>query len=164
MEHRKDISIAIVVYYLAKRKMNLPTNFDEIAKIFDYDLKERHSRRILHRIFKKIRENIGMKTCKKSTLMGTKCLLQDTPKKYVEDLCNKLGLSETILKKSLNKLKKVEKDMIFMGNHPQVIAGGIVYIICRKEKINITQRKIGDILNITEVSLRNVYFRLYTAI
>lgn len=157
-----DKELAIVFYYIANRKMNIPIRLEEIADKFRYfDKIESHRLRKLHRLYKKIRRKLGMKTCKTQSIMGTKCIIITSPKTYIELICNKKEISEDIKKECLKVLKKVE---LKLGSSPPSIAGSIVFVIARKnglDKRKITQRDIADILGITEVSIRNSIYKLY---
>ena len=41
-----------------------------------------------------------------------------------------------------------------IGKNPKVVCAGLIYLICKKNKINYSQVKISKIIGVSEVSLR----------
>jgi len=67
--------------------------------------------------------------------------------------CNDLGLNDIDFQKKVVELIKINYRFI-TGHKPATIISGIIYYVCKANKIKITQEKIAKICGITEVSLR----------
>jgi transcription initiation factor TFIIIB Brf1 subunit/transcription initiation factor TFIIB len=133
------------IYYLSCRKLKQAENLRTIKSNFNIDGKIK----LLNNTIKRIKLVLGMKYCSDASIMGTGCLLVSKPNQFIEMLCSNLKLDS---KKYLLLLEKVENKIQIS---PQGLAGGIVFVISKKDNLKITQREIADLLGITEVTVRN---------
>ena len=78
-----------------------------------------------------------------------------TPDIFVSKYINKLKLSPDVERKVLFILSFLKQYM--MGRDPKVICAGLIYLVCKRNKITLVQKKIAEIIGTTEVSLRYTY-------
>ncbi len=78
------------------------------------------------------------------------------PVLFVSRYINDLQLSINIEKKVLSVLQNLPFSYI-NGKEPKSIVGAIIYLICKKENKNITQKNLANLIGISEVSLRYKY-------
>lgn len=79
---------------------------------------------------------------------------QFTAVDYTKRLCDQFDIYGNAREKAI----EIAEDMIGKGGYnPRTVAGGIIYIIGRKENLEITQEKISEESDTTCVSIRNRY-------
>ncbi len=86
--------------------------------------------------------------------LNLKCIPLD-PEHFVSRYINELRLSPDIEKKVLNILHYLKQFII--GRNPRVVCAGLIYLICKKNEITLIQKRIAEIIGISEISLRYTY-------
>lgn len=82
------------------------------------------------------------------------------PTMILQRLGGSLGLSEITKRKVVGILSEAKKKSEFCGYNRATLAAAAVYLIANQNGINISQSKISKAFGISEVSLRNCYFKL----
>lgn len=162
---------APALVYIAYRKAKIPKILDEISEMDwnlpqqkrkrgngrDYELMDRKA--MVGREYKRIKRLLGMKLCgEEASLISTNCLLQTTPEAVMERFANALTLSEKSKEKARKLLKKYEKECF--GMKPSIIAGTMLLIAGTLSQEKRTQREVADVVDATEVSIRNGLYRI----
>ena len=80
-----------------------------------------------------------------------------SPLNYVDYLFSRLDLSQEMRDKTTEILALVTKNNLFTGKDPAGVIAACVYIASLYGKQNITQRRIADAANVTEVTVRSRY-------
>jgi len=90
--------------------------------------------------------------------------------KYLHKLLDIEVLDKDITKEDINiigreiclLINKIDKDyrFFFCGKGAKSILAGFYYIIINHKNIRITQREISEVLNVSEVTVRNSVYRL----
>ncbi len=99
---------------------------------------------------------------KKDALSAYKLLLRELnlPKKnisardYLSKMSEELNISLLIENAARKIINDVEKKGIGIGKNPRSLCASSIYIVCKMEKIDIKQKKIASIAQITEATLR----------
>lgn len=86
--------------------------------------------------------------------------MRDRVGKYIHEGCMGLGLSKGTEVRAGALMKKLTTTRGLSGN-PRAIAGGLIYLAAGAEKERRTQRDVGDVMNVTEVTVRNSYRRIF---
>jgi transcription initiation factor TFIIIB Brf1 subunit/transcription initiation factor TFIIB len=168
--HFNDATAPALVY-LAYRKAKIPKMLDEIAET-EWDIPELAQREWegrdlvfisrkarIGREFKRIKEALGMKICVKASLVSPNCLLQTTPDVLIDGFAGKLKLSDKTKVMARKLLKKCENEC--SGMKPSIIAGITLLIAGTLNKERRTQREVADVIDATEVSVRNGINRIF---
>jgi transcription initiation factor TFIIIB Brf1 subunit/transcription initiation factor TFIIB len=153
---KKKELICAVVIYLAHIKANNPQPIETIRGIVNSD----YPRRAINGEIKNVKKALGMKYCKEQTMMGTACIVITEPKSYFIDLCKKENVSQNIEERGNQILEKIKGDATFQSCNPAYVGGTVFYVASMLEGINITQRSVADKINATEVTIRNLLYRI----
>lgn len=86
--------------------------------------------------------------------------MRDRVGKYLHEGCMSLRLSKYTEEKAKDLMKKLTTTRGLSGN-PRVIASGLLYIAACVEKERRTQRDVGNVMNVTEVTVRDSYRRIF---
>lgn len=78
-----------------------------------------------------------------------------TPDIFVSKYINKLKLSLDIEREVLFILQHLKQFII--GKNPKVICAGLIYLVCKRNKMSLRQKKTAEIIGVSEVSLRYTY-------
>ena len=85
-------------------------------------------------------------------------LLKQRAEKYIHEGCKGIEYGEEIEKEALKLYKElIEKSPVWECYNPRTTVAGILYIASILSKNRLTQREVADIMNLTEVSIRNKY-------
>lgn len=120
--------------YFACRKFKVPISFNEIVN--ESNVKEK----LIKKCFRVLIKELNLK------------VLPLGPEIFVSKYINNLKLSSDIERKVLEVLSHLKGFM--GGRNPKVICAGLLYLICKKNKIKHTQKEIAEIIGVNEVSLR----------
>lgn len=93
---------------------------------------------------------------KKEILKLAKCDSLNEVGKYIVLLVRELGLSKNTGDRAFSIAGKFVERVGCIGN-PKVVAAATVYIAAHLNGERRTQREVADVLDITEVSIRNRY-------
>jgi len=123
--------------YLACRTFKIPISFQEIVN--EACVKEK-----------------AIKTCYITIIKELNLkVIPLSPDIFVSKYINKLKLTPDIERKVLFLLQHLKH--FIMGRNPKVICAGLIYLVCKKNKITLIQKKIAEIIGTTDVSLRYTY-------
>ena len=86
------------------------------------------------------------------------------PTKCVSRIASKAGLSEKTKRSALVILKKAEATRTSAGKDPMGLAAAALYVACVMEGENKTQKDVAEAAGVTEVTIRNRYKGLKSAL
>jgi transcription initiation factor TFIIB len=86
------------------------------------------------------------------------------PVKSVSRIATRVGLSERTSRKALDIIKKAMQSGISAGKDPMGLAAAALYVACVMEGENKTQKDIAEAAGVTEVTIRNRYKGLKSAL
>ncbi|MBI1979089.1 MAG: transcription initiation factor IIB [Candidatus Aenigmarchaeota archaeon] len=135
-------SVIAALTYAVSREFGSPRTLDEIAESSGEDKRE------IGRTYRYISRELNIR------------ILPADPTTYVPRFCSMLGLSDRVLAKAVEILKKAKKHDITSGKGPTGVAAAAIYIACVLLGEKRTQREVADTTNITEVTIRNRYIEL----
>ncbi len=135
-------SVIAALTYAVSREFGSPRTLDEIAESSGEDKRE------IGRTYRYISRELNIR------------ILPADPTTYVPRFCSMLGLSDRVLAKAVEILKKAKKHDITSGKGPTGVAAAAIYIACVLNGEKRTQREVADTTNITEVTIRNRYIEL----
>ena len=132
--------------YASCRRNEIPITLNDIAMVMNT------SKKGIAREFRKLLLNTGIN------------LPPINNKNYIIRYINELKLSAFTKELAISMLKIAKSKRLITGKDPAVIATAIIYIAGLFTSDCITQRALSDTALITEVSIRNNYKKLYSAI
>ncbi len=135
-------SVIAALTYAVSREFDSPRTLDEIAEASGEDKRE------IGRTYRYISRELQIR------------ILPADPMTYVPRFCSMLGLSDRVLARAVEILKKAKKHDITSGKGPTGVAAAAIYIACVLVGEKRTQREVADTTNITEVTIRNRYIEL----
>ncbi len=135
-------SVVAALTYAVSREFGSPRTLDEIAEASGEDKRE------IGRTYRYISRELNIR------------ILPADPVTYVPRFCSILGLSDRVLAKAVEILKKAKKYELTSGKGPTGVAAAAIYIACVLIGEKRTQREVADTTNITEVTIRNRYIEL----
>lgn len=135
-------SVVAALTYAVSREFGSPRTLDEIAESSGEDKRE------IGRTYRYISRELNIR------------ILPADPTSYVPRFCSMLGLSDRVLAKAVEILKKAKKYEITSGKGPTGVSAAAIYIACVLLGEKRTQREVADTTNITEVTIRNRYIEL----
>jgi transcription initiation factor TFIIB len=138
----KELAAAAV--YAACRQSNVPRTLDEVT------LDEPLDRRAVGRAYRDMARELRL------------VFKPQIPEDYLSRFCNKLGLDQKALAKCLEIADRIRGKRMVSGVTPTGVAAAIIYHACLKLKIEKTQRDIGRVCGVTEVTLRNRFKEITT--
>ena len=86
------------------------------------------------------------------------------PAKCVTKIASKAKVSEKTQRRALQILLKAEETRVSAGKDPMGLSASAIYVACTLEGENITQRDIAEAAGVTEVTIRNRYKGLRSAL
>ncbi len=125
--------------YAACRQNNHPRALFEVSKASNLTKKE------VGRIYRFLKNKVGIK------------LKPTSPQDYVSRFCSDLGLSGEVEKEAREILARCEEAEITSGRGPTGLAAAGIYIASVLMNDRRTQKEIGDVSGVTEVTVRNRY-------
>ncbi|MBI2546823.1 MAG: transcription initiation factor IIB [Candidatus Aenigmarchaeota archaeon] len=135
-------SVIAALTYAVSREFASPRTLDEIAEASGEDKRE------IGRTYRYISRELEIR------------ILPAEPVSYVPRFCSMLGLSDKVMARAIDILKKAKKHDITSGKGPTGVAAAAIYIACVLVGEKRTQREVADTTNITEVTIRNRYTEL----
>ncbi len=154
----RDVRVASIIY-LAYRKAKTPKSLSEIASMINIQAMINIQEKEIGRDFKKIVKELGMKYCKKdkASLFGKKCMIQPEPIDYLNNLSEKLKISDKIKAETIKILKKCRKFPELICRNPLSVTCASIYLACFLCNEKRTQRKLANAVGIDGQTLRNSY-------
>lgn len=137
--------------YLASRKLKEPISIKELSQRYNCD-----SRKIF-RAVKKIKKFLGMKFCRKQSLVSGSCIVIVQPKDYISRFSSVLKLSPKTQNDALKVLRDAEKVELTTNWSPSVMAASAIYISSLMNGEYKKQREVADIAGITQIPIRKCY-------
>ncbi len=134
---RSIIGMVCASLFFACRTFKIPILFQEIVN--KASIKEK----IARNCFKVLIKELKLK------------LIPLGPNIFVSRFINGLKLSPDIEKKVLNLLQTLRQ--FAMGRDPKVVCVAVIYLVCKRSKIDFTQKVIAKVSRISETSLRYTY-------
>ncbi|MHA1150851.1 MAG: transcription initiation factor IIB [Promethearchaeota archaeon] len=126
------------IYYVC-RKEKLPRCFQEIIDICSVS-------------------ETKIKKCYKLLITELNLKLPSTnPMIYIPRYINELCLTPNIELKANFIMKKYFKAVNTYGKNPKGICAGVIYLVCKLNNIKIRQKRIAEVIGITEITLRARY-------
>jgi transcription initiation factor TFIIB len=86
------------------------------------------------------------------------------PIKCVSKIASKAGLTERTQRRAVGILKRAIESRTSAGKDPMGLAAAALYVACVLEGENKTQKDIAESAGVTEVTIRNRYKGLKTAL
>lgn len=126
-----------VASYIACREMDIPRTLKEIADLSN--LKERE----IAKIYRKVMFELDLKIP-----------LIDPIKRLIK-ISNKCNISEKTKRYAVKLMGDILKKEISAGKNPMGLAGAVLYVACKNCGEDITQRKIAEQADVTEVTIRH---------
>ncbi len=131
----KELSAASV--YAACRQSNVPRTLEEV--IHDESLDKRAVGRAYRDMARELRLDFR----------------PQVPEDYISRFCNRLELDQKVHRRCLELAERIKGKRMVSGVTPTGVVAAIIYIACREMKIEKTQKDIGRVCGVTEVTLRN---------
>merc|ERR1712126_59482 len=139
MKGKSGDAIASACLYIACRQEAVPRTFKEICAV------SKVSKKDIGKCFKQIVRTLetSMELIKSGDFMSR--------------FCSNLGLSQSIQKASIHiATKAVDLDLV-PGRSPISVAAASIYMACSASKEKKTQKEIGDIAGVAEVTIKQAY-------
>lgn len=139
-------SVAAASLYAAMRKKGVPRSLEEIATV------AKSAKREVGRVYKVVAAelNLGMTPV--------------TPAAFVPRFASRLKLSNTVQHRALELVQGAIEAEVVSGKDPKSIAAGAIYIASVLVGEPRTQKDVSDASGVTEVTIRNRYKELVTAL
>lgn len=134
--------VAAASLYAACRQCGVPRTLNEIAKVSRVGKKE------IGRTYRFMSREI------KLNLMPT------SPEDYISRFCSELGVSGKVETKAIDLIKQAAEKELTSGRGPTGVSAATIYIasvMCDERR---TQKQIGKVAGVTEVTVRNRYKEL----
>lgn len=132
---KKEVAAAAV--YAAIRLLGIPLPPDNISEASGTEKKG------ILRVYKEIKRNLHLE------------IKPADIKDYIIGFSEKLELSEGAKEKALEIYQEAKEKRIISGKSPTGLAAGIIYIASILTNDRRTQKKIGEVAGVTEVTVRN---------
>ncbi|MBD3229714.1 MAG: hypothetical protein GF329_16150 [Candidatus Lokiarchaeota archaeon] len=133
--HYSIIIIIAASLYIASRQYDKPRTFAEISKYSEANEKK------IGAASRLIRNKLKLK------------ISPTSPANLIPRFCSKLNLDEGVVNTSLKFIKRIEEHKIFLGKNPLGTVGAIIYLSSNQQNINLSPKKIAEILDITELTI-----------
>ena len=137
--------VVAATLYAACRQCGVPRTLDEIAN------KSAVDRKSIGRTYRTLVREIGLK------------LMPQSPRDYIARFCNRLNLDMDVQRKAKEILDLVEERELASGVAPSGVAAATIYIAAMVSGKPCTQKEVAEVAGVTEVTIRNRYKRIATA-
>jgi transcription initiation factor TFIIB len=118
------------------RERGIPRSLTEIASTMDVDS------HVVARIYRELLRDFDLK------------MPIDEPMKYFEKISTRLFFEPRIRGRALEILRDAKARGMVQGKRPKSIAAAALYLAIKENYIGITQKKIAEVSEISEVTLR----------
>lgn len=147
--NRKGV-IAASVYYACK-ECNVPRSTNELAHIFDINIK------VMTKGCKNFTEIMRISNSDKNRIQSHKSVnLND----FIERFCHKLNMNNKDIKNILHISEICQTKKLVNDNTPPAMASGCIYIYIKSFNLKINKKEISDICKISEVTINKCYKKL----
>ncbi|MFP4045885.1 MAG: transcription initiation factor IIB [Candidatus Aenigmatarchaeota archaeon] len=137
--------VAALIYAVA-RQQKTPRTLDEITEASGVD------RREIGRTYRYVCRELGIR------------ILPSQPEDYIPRFSTMLGLSDETQAKALEILEEAKDYDITSGKGPVGVAAAALYIAAVLKGEKKTQREVADVVDATEVTIRNRYKEMIEAL
>lgn len=131
----KELAAASV--YGACRQSNVPRTLDEVI------LDEHLDKRSVGRAYREMARELSL-SCR-----------PQSAEDYLSRFCNRLGLDQSVHRRCFEIAERIRGKRMVSGVTPTGVAAAIIYAACTEQRIEKTQKEIGGVCGVTEVTLRN---------
>ncbi len=143
----RNINILLVgTLYLVIREFGIPKTLEELEEATGVPRKE------IGRAYRLIVRELGIKP------------KPPNPIDYVYRFANELNLPPEVSAEAVEIINKAREKNVTSGRGPQGIAAAALYIAAIKHGINISPKKISEVANVTEVTIKNRYREIIKAL
>ena len=132
--------------YLANQKLRTARSLD------DFEKASKVKRKALTRAHKTMKMRLKLR------------IDPAVPEEYVDRYVNLLGLHPSIISDAIALIQTARGRELIHGKSPTGVAAAAIYIVARQSTQLRTQREIADISGVTEVTIRNRYKELCSAL
>jgi transcription initiation factor TFIIB len=139
-------SVSAACLYAALRTNGVPRSLEEIAEVSKVD------RREIGRVYKVVSHALGL------------TLAPVTPQSYIPRFASRLQLKPETEALSLAFVKQALLAEVVSGKDPKSVAAAALYISCILKGEPRTQRDVSEATGVTEVTIRNRYKELVSAL
>lgn len=139
-------SVAAASLYAALRATGVPRSLEEIAGVSKAD------RREIGRVYKVVSHALGLS------------LAPVTPESYIPRFASRLRLEPPTEAMALQFVKEAVLREVISGKDPKSVASAALYIACILKGETRTQRDVSEATGVTEVTIRNRYKELVSAL
>ncbi|MDP8012822.1 MAG: hypothetical protein RAK22_01835, partial [Nanoarchaeota archaeon] len=139
-------SVVAGALYAAARKYRRPITLDEISETFGVEKKD------VGKAYRLLCRELGMK------------ILPTSPKDYIYKFGAALNVSNKTITDAIKLLNEAEEKGLTSGKGPMGIASAVLFIALQINKERKTQRDVANVAGITEVTIRNRYKELHSAL
>jgi len=137
--------VATAALYAAARQANTPRSLDELALVSRVDKME------LTRTYRYVVRELNLE------------IQPADPVQYVPRFASELGLSDEGERRARTLLENARNAGLHSGKSPVGLAAAAVYAAALLTNEKVTQSEVGDVANVSEVTIRNRYKELLEA-
>jgi len=139
VQGRSIEGVASSSLYIACRKRGLPRSLDEFETVARVERSEiaRSYRSLV------VQQDLEMKPI--------------DPKQFVPRFCSELELGQRVKREATEILERSGDAGLHSGKSPTGLAGAAIYLAARRCDEELTQSRIADVAQVTEVTIRNRY-------
>jgi len=128
--------------YAACRNTNTPRTLKDISQAGDL------KKRAIAKCYRKIQKELDLKV---PVFDSINCIAR---------ISSSLEISEKIKRRAVEILKLCQDCKKSSGKEPMGLAGAALYLSCIENNVDVTQKEIANVANVTEVTIRNRYKEL----
>lgn len=143
LKGRSNDAVCSACMYIACRQEGVPRTFKEICAVSKVSKKE------IGRVFKLI-----LKTLETNVELIT-------TGDFMSRFCSNLGLSSIVQKAATHIARKAVDLYLVPGRSPVSVAAAAIYMASQASEDKKTQKEIGDIAGVAEVTIRQAYKLMY---
>ena len=132
-------AVVVGAIYIAARRYGLARSFNEVCKEMHIDRKE------LGKTYRFIARELNIK------------VMPSGPEDYIPKFASALGFSAKTQTKAQEILKRAKDVGLTSGRGPTGLAAAVLYVASLITGEKRTQRAIAEVVNVTEVTIRNRY-------
>ena len=134
---RASDSLVAASLFIACKLFTVPKSMKEVSEASKIDLKT------LGKSYKLLLRSLRLKT------------MAATPQDFLAKFCSAIGVANGTQSAAGSLLKQYSKLALVSGKNPTSLAATAIYIASLKNKERVTQKRISEVANITETTLRN---------
>jgi transcription initiation factor TFIIB len=134
--------VATASLYAAARRAGTPRSIDELEQVSRVD------RRELTRTYRYVTRELGLE------------IEPADPEQYLPRFTSELGLTEDVQRRARLLLESAREEGLHSGRSPVGLAAAGVYAASLLTNRKVTQKEVGEVASISEVTIRNRYKEL----